>query len=150
MTRKTLKIVVLTVSILLVALTAGVVVASTTGSKAQLPEYLGSEACIGCHSDKFMQMDSSEFSHWNSENIANEIKSVADLPGDPTGIAPELAEVLAKAKYYFHDRFMYQDLNTGELMYLPIEWNPTTKQYVAAPNRKGTSMDASCGGCHAG
>ncbi|HWI65895.1 MAG TPA: ammonia-forming cytochrome c nitrite reductase subunit c552 [Symbiobacteriaceae bacterium] len=150
MTKKTLKLVIGLVSVLVIALTAGVVVASTKATKGELPEYLGSESCIGCHSDKFVSLESAEFSHFNSENIAARIESVADLPGDPTGIAPELAEVLAKADYYFHDRFMYQDLKTGELMYLPIEWNPTTKQYVAAPNRTGTSMDQNCGGCHAG
>ncbi|HWI50705.1 MAG TPA: ammonia-forming cytochrome c nitrite reductase subunit c552 [Symbiobacteriaceae bacterium] len=150
MTRKTLKLITLSISVLLVALTAGVVVASTQ-SKAQLPEYLGSEACIGCHSDKFQSWESSEYSHGHSENIAHEIKSEADLPAPlPADLAPEIASELAKAKYYFHDRFMAPDLKTGELMYMGVEYNPTTKQYVAAPSRKGTSMDANCGGCHAG
>ncbi|HYF93063.1 MAG TPA: ammonia-forming cytochrome c nitrite reductase subunit c552 [Symbiobacteriaceae bacterium] len=148
MTRKTLKLMTLLVSVLIVALTAGVVVASTKG-KAELPEYLGSESCLGCHSDKFLSWKSSEYTHGDTENIAKEIKSVADLPADPTGIAPELAEVLAQAKYYFHNRFVTPNLQTGELMYLPIEWSEE-KGYFAAPNRKGTSMDASCGGCHAG
>jgi len=148
MTRKTMKLVVGLVSVLIVALTAGVVVASTK-TKAELPEYLGSESCIGCHSDKYLNWESSEYTHGDSENIAKEIKTVADLPADPTGIAPELAEVLAQARYTYHGRFMAPKLETGELMYLPIEWS-AEKGYFAAPSRKGTSMDASCGGCHAG
>jgi predicted CXXCH cytochrome family protein len=144
MARKSLKLMALVVSVLLVALTAGVVLASTKG-KAELPEYLGSEACLGCHSDKFVNWETSLHA-----TFVTEIKSVADLPADPTGIAPELQAELAQAKYYFHNRFLAPDLKTGELKYVGIEFNGDTKQYVAAPNRKGSSFDANCGGCHAG
>ncbi|HYG58419.1 MAG TPA: ammonia-forming cytochrome c nitrite reductase subunit c552 [Symbiobacteriaceae bacterium] len=143
MTRKTLKIAIGIVAVMLFALTAGVVVASTK-TQTGLPEYTGSTSCLGCHSDKFVSWEGSLHA-----TFVTEIKSIADLPLDPTGIDPELALEVAKAKYYYHERFLAPDLKTGELFYLGVEYDPETNTYIPF-DRKGVSMDANCGGCHAG
>ncbi|HYF91452.1 MAG TPA: ammonia-forming cytochrome c nitrite reductase subunit c552 [Symbiobacteriaceae bacterium] len=144
MTRKTLKIALVSAAAMLITLTAGVVVASTK-AKAELPEYLGPQACIGCHSDKFLSWETSLHA-----NFVTEIKTVADLPADPSGLSPELQDELAAAKYVFHgNRFLTPDLVTGELKYVGVEYDDKKQEYVAS-TRKGSSWDASCGGCHAG
>lgn len=147
MTKKALKVAAIVLSILLVALTAGVVMASTK-EKAQIPEYVGSQACLGCHTDKYVGWETTN--HAGSENVVREIKSEADLPLPLSAAPAELQGEIAKATHYFHNRLLQMNLTTGELMYLGVDVSADGKSYVAAPSRKGTTMDGTCGGCHAG
>ena len=53
--------------------------ASTTGAKSndEIPEYLGSKACLGCHVD--------HFTHWDDTAHANDLVQLirkTDFPGD--------------------------------------------------------------------
>jgi predicted CXXCH cytochrome family protein len=145
MTRKTLKRTLVAVSAFLVAVAAGVGFASTKTVSAEVPEYLGNQACLGCHMDKFTSWSDSLHG-----TFVTEIKSAADLPADPAGLAPELQVELQQARYIFHgNSFLTPDLKTGELKYVGVQFNTTTKAYEAS-TRKGSSFDANCGGCHAG
>lgn len=144
MTRKTLKIALGIVAVLLVALTAGVVVASTK-TKTELPEYLGSTSCLGCHADKFENWSGSLHA-----TFTQEIKSLSELPGDISTLPAELRAELEKVDVIFHGgRLMRQDLVTGEYKYLGVQYDSATQTYKAY-DRKDVSMDATCGGCHAG
>lgn len=144
MTRKTLKIVMSIVAVLLVALTAGVVVASTK-TKTELPEYLGSTSCLGCHADKFENWSGSLHA-----TFTQEVKSLSELPGDISTLPADLRAELEKVDVIFHGgRLMRQDLVTGEYKYLGVQYDAATQTYKAF-DRKDVSMDATCGGCHAG
>jgi predicted CXXCH cytochrome family protein len=144
MTRKTLKYVLSIVAVLLVALTAGVVVASTK-TKTELPEYLGSTSCLGCHADKFENWSGSLHA-----TFTQEVKSLSELPGDISTLPADLRAELEKVDVIFHGgRLMRQDLVTGEYKYLGVQYDPATETYKAY-DRKDVSMDATCGGCHAG
>ncbi|HYF95394.1 MAG TPA: ammonia-forming cytochrome c nitrite reductase subunit c552 [Symbiobacteriaceae bacterium] len=143
MTRKALKIAALIAVIVVAALGAGVVMAGTQ-SKGQLPEYLGSQTCIGCHSDKFLAWEGSA----HSVSMV-QVMSAADLPADPSTAPADLKAELDKADFMWHDRrFLAQDSATGELKYLNVSWDATKNEYVAY--KGGGVWSQSCGGCHSG
>ncbi|HYG58289.1 MAG TPA: ammonia-forming cytochrome c nitrite reductase subunit c552 [Symbiobacteriaceae bacterium] len=144
MTRKGLKIAALIGVIMAVALGASVVTAGTK-TKAELPEYLGSQACLGCHSDKFVS--------WEGTGHATSMRQVinaSDLPGDPSLASPELKAELDKADFVWHDRrFLAQDPATGELKYLSVTWDSAKQEYVSY-KPSSTPWSQNCGGCHSG
>ncbi|HYF80298.1 MAG TPA: hypothetical protein VD973_24585, partial [Symbiobacteriaceae bacterium] len=126
MTRKTLKYVLSIVAVLLVALTAGVVVASTK-TKTELPEYLGSTSCLGCHADKFENWSGSLHA-----TFTQEVKSLSELPGDISTLPADLRAELEKVDVIFHGgRLMRQDLVTGEYKYLGVQYDEATQTYKA-------------------
>jgi predicted CXXCH cytochrome family protein len=144
MTRKTLKIALAAVATLLVTLTAGVVIASTKTQSTGLPEYLGSEACLGCHTEQYVNWEGTA----HANGLITEIKTPADLP--PIDKAPaELQAEIKTATHNFHGRLMKIDWATGEMKYLGVEINSTGDGYVAN-TRRGSSWDGTCSGCHAG
>jgi predicted CXXCH cytochrome family protein len=143
MTRKTLKITLVSIAALLMTLTAGVVLASTKTQTGELPTYVGSQACLGCHVDKFVNWDSSHHSY-----SLKQVMTEADLPLPISEAPAELQAELSRAVWNFRDhRFMTTDLKTGKLIYLGIEFNGGKYQ---AYSGKGNAWDDTCGGCHSG
>jgi len=142
MNRKVLKVALIAVIALLVAMTASVVVASSK-AKGELPEYVGSQACLGCHADKYMVWESSHHA-----NMLVQVMKPTDLPGDMTTTTPEFQEELLKADWIVSgQRFLARDPATGELKYLNVEWNDAQQKYVAY--KGGSNWNTSCAGCHA-
>lgn len=140
MTRKPLKFALLTLLIIGLALTAQAVFASSA-KKAELPEYLGSQACVGCHADKF--------TNWEATGHARmlvEINGPSDYPGDINTAPADLKAELLKADYMIaSQRFVTKDKTTGDMLYLNVQWNGTA--YVAY--KGGSNWNSSCAGCHA-
>lgn len=124
---------------LFITAAAGTVISSNQVN-AELPEYVGAEACLGCHTNYYDYWDDSGHAHMMMQVIRN-----ADLPGDPAMAAPELAAELAKADWIIAgQRFLARDPATGDLAYLNVQWNGT--EYVAY--KGGSNWNANCAGCH--
>lgn len=141
MTKKALKVSLLLGLVALIAMAAGIVSASGK-AKGELPEYLGSQACLGCHAEKFVNWDSSGHAH-----MLTEIVKPSDLPGDMNAAPAELKAELEKADWIVAgQRFLARDPATGELKYLNVRWNVDTDTYVAY--KGGASWDQGCAGCH--
>lgn len=139
MTSKAYKLsLVVAVGILAAALIGGFAFAAGGGS-AELPEYVGSRACLGCHTDSY--------SHWQETGHAHMVSPVfknSDLPGDPATAPPELKAELNKAGYVVAgQRFIGKNEN-GEWVYLNVRWNGSA--YV--PYKGGSSWEKGCAGCH--
>lgn len=140
MTRKTLKFALLISLVAILALTASAVMASS-GKKVELPEYLGSEACVGCHADKFVNWEGTGHAH-----MLSPIERPADYPGEVAKATDELKAELAKALYVVAgQRFVGRNPATGDLYYLNVQWNG--KEYVAY--KGGSVWNDNCAGCHA-
>lgn len=144
MTRKPFKIAVLLgVVSLLGALTASAVTANSV-AKEKMPEYVGSQACLGCHADQHVAWQDS-LHHTSFE----ETDSPDAFPGDLTTAPAELKAELDKADYIWRGkRFLAQDPATGEIKYLNVQFNTSTKAYE--PYKGGGVWSQSCGGCHSG
>lgn len=143
MTRKALKIAV-TAGLLVVAALTATVVTARTPAKEQIPEYVGSQACLGCHAEKNVAWEDS-LHHTSFQLLDN----AADYPGDLTTAPAELKNELDKADYIWRGkRFLAQDPVSGELRYLNVQWNATSGQYESY--KGGSAWSQSCGGCHSG
>lgn len=139
--KKAIKLSVLIISLLVVGLTATAVVASTK-SKAGLPEYVGSQACLGCHVEKFVDWEATAHA-----NMMVRIEQFSDLPGDLSLAAPEFQAELKQATMMIAgQRFLARDPVTGDLKYLNVQWNAAQNQYVSYAG--GSSWNANCAGCH--
>ncbi len=118
--------------------------ANATGATAndQIPEYVGSQACLGCHTD--------HFTHWSETGHANDLVQLIrakDFPGDISSAPPELQAELQKAQWLaFGERFLARSPETGQLMYLNVQWDAAAGQYVAYNG--GSDFDARCASCH--
>ncbi|HYF92366.1 MAG TPA: ammonia-forming cytochrome c nitrite reductase subunit c552 [Symbiobacteriaceae bacterium] len=131
----------------LVAALAAVILAGTafmteTTANAKLPEYVGSQACLGCHSEKYEVWESSGHAH-----MVDQIVKPSDLPADPTSAPEALKAELDKADYIVAGhRFLARDPANGELKYLNVQYDDASKSYVAY--KGGSSWDNGCAGCH--
>lgn len=105
-------------------------------------DYVGSDACVGCHAEKYAAWSVTGHAH-----MVSEVAKPADFPGDIGKAAPELKAELMKADYIVAgQRFIGKDPNTMELKYLNVQWNAAQGAYVAY--KGGSSWEASCAGCH--
>lgn len=143
MTRRAMKIAVISVVLMLAALTATAVTANSP-AKEQMPEYVGSQACLGCHAEKHATWEDS-LHHTSFQ----ELDTPSKFPGDVTTMPAELKAELDKADYIWRGkRFLAQDPATGELKYLNVQFNSTTNAYESY--KGGGTWSQSCGGCHSG
>ncbi|HEY3368195.1 MAG TPA: ammonia-forming cytochrome c nitrite reductase subunit c552 [Symbiobacteriaceae bacterium] len=143
MSKKALKVALLLGLVLLVVLSAGTVMAITFGSvKKPLPEYVGSKACLGCHSDRYVS--------WVGSGHGTMLTAITGpdvLPGDINATTPELKAELQKADFVVAgQRFLARNGTTGEMTYLNVVWNPTAQAYQ--PTKGGSSWSQGCAGCH--
>ncbi|MFZ5813786.1 MAG: multiheme c-type cytochrome [Bacillota bacterium] len=142
MTRNRFKIGALVGAVLLVVLAATAATAREM-DKSQVPEYVGSQACLGCHTEKNIAWE--ESLHHTSFKL---LDSPADFPGDLSTVSPELMAELQKADFLWRGkRFVAQDPVTGEYTYTKVEFDKATSTYKPY---KGGVFSASCGGCHSG
>lgn len=142
MKRKAFKVAILTALMALVALAAGVTVSSAKSEGGELPEYLGSNACLGCHADKYVNWDNTGHAH-----MLTQVFKQSDLPGDINAAPEELKAELQKAAWIVAGhRFLARDPQTGALSYLNVQWNADQNQYVAY--KGGSNWETGCAGCH--
>lgn len=144
MTRRAYKLAALIGLLVLVALTASAVTARTP-SRSEMPEYVTSQACLGCHVDEYLMWE-------NSLHQTSFVKLTgpASYPADPSLAPDDLKAELEKADFMWHgQRFLLQDPVTGEFKYLNVTWNKATQAYEAYNGNRFWST-TSCGGCHSG
>jgi len=88
---------------------AGTALFTEERAVAQLPEYVGSEACLGCHADKYEAWDATAHS-----SMVEQIMKPSDLPADPNTAPADLKAELDKADYVVAGhRFLARDPATG-------------------------------------
>ncbi|MFZ5824232.1 MAG: ammonia-forming cytochrome c nitrite reductase subunit c552 [Bacillota bacterium] len=139
--RKALKVAIITSLVALLALAAGVT-ATSAKSKGELPEYLGSKACLGCHVDKYGSWGESGHAH-----MVTQVFKPSDLPGDINTASEEQKAELQKAAWIVAgQRFLARDPNTGALSYLNVRWDSAKQQYVSY--KGGNNWETGCAGCH--
>jgi predicted CXXCH cytochrome family protein len=139
--KKVLKITSVVIAALAVVATISVFV-NQKKADAQLPEYVGSQACLGCHSGKYERWEASGHAHMVDEVVKN-----SDLPADPATAPTELQAELAKATYVVAgQRFLARDQATGDLKYLNVLFDKATSKYVAY--KGGSDWTTGCAGCH--
>ncbi len=109
---------------------------------AAIPEYIGSQACVGCHAEKF--------SVWKSSNHANMVVPIinsTNLPLDISKAPAKLQVELQKATYMVANSFFIaRDPASQHYKTLGVMYDKATKTYVPS----GFSLDWStaCAGCH--
>ncbi|HYF91448.1 MAG TPA: ammonia-forming cytochrome c nitrite reductase subunit c552 [Symbiobacteriaceae bacterium] len=139
--KKALKIASLVVAAVSI-LVAGSMFLNQESADAKLPEYVGAQACLGCHSDFYERWVGSPHAHMIDEVIHN-----SDLPADPNTAPAELQAELAKATFVVAgQRFLARDPVSGELKYLSVQFDKAANKYVAY--KGGSSWDQGCAGCH--
>lgn len=141
MRRKAFKVAILSALAVLVALAVSVTV-SSAGAKGELPEYLGSKACLGCHVDKFENWEMTGHAH-----MLTQVFKPSDMPADVNTAPEELKAELQKAAWIVAgQRFLARDPKDGALKYLNVQWDATKQQYVSY--KGGSNWETGCAGCH--
>jgi predicted CXXCH cytochrome family protein len=126
---------------LVVTLSAGVSFAYTYKTKAAIPEYLGSQACLGCHTDKWASWEPS-----GHAQMLVAINSPSDLPAPVSAAPAELQAELLKAEFIITQKSFAARDASGQLKYLGVTWDPVLQIYKAAA--PGRNYSTECAGCH--
>ncbi|HWI65900.1 MAG TPA: ammonia-forming cytochrome c nitrite reductase subunit c552 [Symbiobacteriaceae bacterium] len=138
--RMTLKVALMLALVSLVVLAAGLVNANS--KKAEIPEYIGSQACLGCHAEKFAAWKTSDHAH-----MVVEIINSSELPADIATAPAELQAELQKATHLVAGtRFMARDAATQQYKFLGVTYDPVTHKYNKA--NPGSNWSTGCAGCH--
>ena len=144
--KKTLNILLAVSAVLLMAVAAaGVSLASPKPSadpQSIVPEYVGSETCLGCHSDNY-----AAWSQTGHANMVVQINRPSDIPNLELATEAQRAELLEADYMVAGQRFIAKDRATMDYKYLNVQYNPVTHAYV--DYKGGSSWNASCAGCHA-
>jgi len=136
--KKPLKIAMLLGLVLMVVLAAGISIAA----KKEVPEYVGSQACLSCHADRW-----SSWAGSHHATMMTEIRTPADIPGFDKA-TPEQKEELLKADYVVSGgRFVTKNGTNGELVFLKYEWNHE-EGFWFDYDGTGTIWQNNCMGCH--
>jgi predicted CXXCH cytochrome family protein len=136
--KKALKISALVGLVLVAILAAGMV----SAAKKQVPEYVGSQACLGCHADRW-----SSWAGSGHGTMILPIKTTADIPGWDKATKEQQAELL-KADYVVAGaRFLARDPATGNNVFLKYEWVAKDQKWIDYTG-VGTVWQNSCMGCH--
>ena len=136
--KKTLKIAMLLGLMLTVVLAAG----STIAAKKAVPEYVGSQACLGCHADRWSSWAGSVHA-----SMVTEIKTPSDIPGFDKATDEQKAELLKADFVVSGGRFLAKENTTGELKFLKYEWNHNEGVWIDY-DAPGQVWQNQCMGCH--
>jgi predicted CXXCH cytochrome family protein len=111
-------------------------------TKKEIPEYIGSQACLGCHSEKFSQ--------WKPSNHANMIVPIinsTNLPLDISKAPANLQPELRKAAYMVaNSMFLARDPVTEHYKTLGVTYDRVKKVYM--PSNFSLDWSIQCAGCH--
>lgn len=136
--KKALKIASL-LGLVLVALLATNIV---TAAKKEIPEYVGSQACLGCHADRW-----SSWAGSHHGTMVLPINSPSDIPGYDKATEEQKAELLKADFVISGGRFVAKDHATGKLSFLKWEWHHDDG-YWAEYDDEGVVWQDRCMGCH--
>jgi predicted CXXCH cytochrome family protein len=110
--------------------------------KKEIPEYIGSQACLGCHSAKFSQ--------WKPSNHANMVVPIinsTNLPLDISKAPANLQAELRKATYMVaNSMFLARDPATEHYKTLGVGYDKVKKVYT--PSNFSLDWSTACAGCH--
>ena len=110
--------------------------------KKDIPEYIGSQACLGCHSEKYSQWKPSNHATMvvpiiNSTNLPLEISKA------PANLQPELRRAAYMVANSF---FLARDPATEHYKTLGVSYDRLKKVYV--PSNFSLDWSTACAGCH--
>lgn len=133
------------VSVLVVSVAISVAaVGIVSTAAAELPEYVGSQACLGCHAEKF--------STWKTSNHANMVVPIINttsLPLDISKAPANLQPELQKATYMVGNSmtmFIARDPATQHYKTLGVMYDKVAKVY--RPSNFSLDWTTACSGCH--
>ena len=110
--------------------------------RSDIPEYIGSQACLGCHSDLY--------SRWKPSNHATmvvPITNLADLPLDISKAPAKLQPEIRKATFMVANSFFIaRDQASGQYKTLGVIYDKTAKEYK--PSGFALNWSTACAGCH--
>jgi predicted CXXCH cytochrome family protein len=110
--------------------------------KKEIPEYIGSQACIACHAEKY--------SAWKSSNHAQMVVPIinsTDLPLDIAKAPANLQAELQKATYMVANSFfLARDPATQHYKTLGVSYDKVAKTY--RPSNFSLDWSTACAGCH--
>ncbi|HWI66462.1 MAG TPA: ammonia-forming cytochrome c nitrite reductase subunit c552 [Symbiobacteriaceae bacterium] len=136
--KKSLKIAMLLGLIIAALFAAGIV----NGAKKEVPQYVGSQACLGCHADRW-----SSWAGSHHAGMVTPIENPSDIPGYDKATEEQKAE-LRKADYVISGgRFVAKDHETGKLVFLKFEWNHEENHWMDYDDA-GVVWQDRCMGCH--
>lgn len=109
---------------------------------AEIPEYIGSQACLGCHVDMY--------SAWKASNHANMVVRIinsTDLPLDIEQAPAEFQEELRKAEYMVANSFFIaRDPASQHYKMLRVTYDRVSKTYRSS--NLILDWSTQCAGCH--
>jgi predicted CXXCH cytochrome family protein len=136
--KKALKIAALVGLVFVAVLAAGMV----TAAKKQVPEYVGSQACLGCHADRWSSWAGSAHG-----TMVKEIRTTADIPGWDKATKEQKDELLKAGYVLSGARFLARDPATGNMVFLKYEWVDTEQKWIDY-DEPGSIWQNQCFGCH--
>ena len=112
------------------------------GEKKEIPEYIGSQACLGCHFEKYSQ--------WKPSNHATMVVPIinsTDLPLDISRAPANLQPELRKASFMVANSFfLARDPATEHYKTLGVAYDKVKNTYM--PSNFSLDWSISCAGCH--
>jgi len=107
-----------------------------------ISDYVGSEACVGCHSDKVAGWMGTAHSH-----MVTKVNKPSDIPGFDLATEAQKAEML-KADYVVAGQRLIAKDHAGSMdyKYLNVQYDPVANKVVDV--KGGSSWTAGCAGCH--
>jgi len=108
----------------------------------EIPEYIGSQACLACHAEKYVSWKSSDHAH-----MVMEIINFTELPLELDKAPADLQSELRKAEYFVAGTFFIaRDPNTQHYRLLNVTYDGTLKEY--RPSDINLNWSTACSGCH--
>jgi predicted CXXCH cytochrome family protein len=131
------------VSLIIVFVATSIIaVGIISAGSAEIPEYVGSQACLGCHAEKF--------SAWKSSNHANMVVPIINTTSLPLDIAkapPNLQTELQRAAYMVaNSMFIARDPSSQHYKTLGVTYDKVAKVY--RPSSFSLDWTTACAGCH--
>jgi predicted CXXCH cytochrome family protein len=127
---------------LMIACVVVVIAATVSAGNREVPEYVGSQACLGCHAEKFTS--------WKSSNHANMVVPIinsTDLPLDIAKAPANLQPELRKAAYMVANSFFIaRDPSSEHYKMLGVTYDKAAKAY--RPSNFSLDWSTACAGCH--
>ena len=124
------------------AIISGIALHATAADKKEIPEYIGSQACLPCHADKYVS--------WKSSNHAQMVVPIinsSNLPLDIANAPANLQGELRKAVYMVANSFFLErDPATQHYKLLGVSFDKVAKAY--RPSGVNLDWSTSCAGCH--
>lgn len=111
-------------------------------TESKIPEYVGSQACLGCHAEKYVQWKPSDHA-----NMVVPIINTSELPPDISQVPANLQAELRKASSMVAGSFfMAKDPATEHYRMLGVTYDKAAKAY--RPSAFSLDWSTQCAGCH--